>query len=38
MQAKFVMSQTARSYLCINAIEQEINGEKQPEKAKDYVI
>ena len=35
MQAKFVLSQTARCYLLIRVILQEINGEKRPEKTKD---
>ena len=38
MQAKFVLSQTARCYLLIRAIVQEINGVKRPEKTKDYFI
>ena len=38
MQAKFVLSQTVRCYLLIRAILQEINGEKRPEKTKDYFI
>ena len=38
MQTKFVPSQTARCYLLIRDILQEINGEKQPEKTKDYFI
>ena len=38
MQPKFVLSQTARCYLLIRAILQEINGEKRPEKTKDYFI
>ena len=38
MQAKFVLSQTARCYLLIRAILQEINEEKRPEKTKDYFI
>ena len=36
--AEFVLSQTARCYLLIRAIPQEINGEKRPEKTKDYFI
>ena len=36
--AEFVLSQTARCYLLIRAILQEINGEKRPEKTKDYFI
>ena len=40
MQAKFVLSQTTHCYLymLIRAILQEINGEKRPEKTKDYFI
>ena len=38
IQAKLVLSQTARCYLLIRAILQEINGEKRPEKTKDYSI
>ena len=38
MQAKFVLSQTARCYLLIRAILQEKNEEKRPEKTKDYFI
>ena len=38
MQAKFVLSQTARCYLLIRAILQEINGEKRPEKTKYFFI
>ena len=38
MQAKFVLSQTARCYLLIRALQQEINEEKRPEKTKDYFI
>ena len=38
MRAKFVLSQTARCYLLIRAFLQEINGEKRPEKTKDYFI
>ena len=38
MQAKFVVSQTACCYLLIRAILQEIDGEKRPEKTKDYFI
>ena len=38
MQAKFVLSQTARCYLLIRAILQRINGEYRPEKTKDYLI
>ena len=30
MQAKFFLSQTARCYLLLRAILQEINGEKRP--------
>ena len=36
--AEFVLSQTARCYLLIRAILQEINSEKRPEKTKDYFI
>ena len=36
--AEFGLSQTARCYLLIRAILQEINGEKRPEKTKDYFI
>ena len=35
---KFVLSETARCYLLMRAILQEINGEKRPEKTKDYFI
>ena len=38
MLAKFVLSQTARCFLLIRAILQVINGEKRPEKTKDYFI
>ena len=38
MQAKFVLSQTARCYLLIRAILQEINGQKQSGKTKNYLI
>ena len=34
----FVLSQTARCYLLIRVILQEINEEKRPEKTKDYFI
>ena len=37
-KTEFVLSQTARCYLLIRAILQEINGEKRPEKTKDYFI
>ena len=38
MQAIFVLSQKARCYSLVRAILQDLNGEKRPEKTKDYFI
>ena len=34
----YLLSQTARCYSLIRTILQDINGEKRPEKTKDYFI